>query len=191
MKIQSRWERVEGSPRLIRSSFLRRTCGKKRVYTRQDGVSIVHPEKFSFLFTTALYYQVMDALNGLFHEDYKLNFLILLFLPFSVEDSPSSTEAIEAFSVQEQQDPCLRVSLWWGSGHTALKYGTWTYWIFLAEGVQGNGRTEVTLTFFPSVLKQVIKILRKEVSSLHPEERSVFISKGKGMPWRIPTNRIC
>lgn len=81
------------------------------MYTQQDSVSIVHREKFSFLFTTVLYYQVMDALNGLFHEDYKLNFLSLLFLPFSVEDSPSSTEAIETFSVQEPQDPCLRISL--------------------------------------------------------------------------------
>lgn len=58
----------------------------------------------------------------------------------------------------------------------------------LAEGVQGNGRTEATLTFWSETGYET---LRKEVSSLHPEERSVLISKDKGMPRRIPTNRIC
>lgn len=74
MKIQSRREGVEDSPRLIQSPFLRRVCRKERVYTWQDSVSIIHHEKFSFLFSSVLYSQVMGALKRFFHEDYKLDF---------------------------------------------------------------------------------------------------------------------
>lgn len=65
----------------------------------EDSVSIVHRGKFSFLFTTVFFffYQVMDALNRLFHEDYKLNFLILLFLLFSVGTLPHPLRLLKHF----------------------------------------------------------------------------------------------
>lgn len=125
---------------------------------------------------------VMTALNEFFHWVDKLVISLILSWVlllragiFLCRPFPCLRRLLLTWAIFHIVDTGWRISLCWGSGHTALKYST------LAYGI-------LQLKEFEKMVDTGYKI-QWEVSSLHPEERSILISKGKGRSRRILTNR--